>query len=389
MKIEIKVPAMGESITEATVGELLKPTGSSVRMDEEVIELETDKVNQVLYAPATGAITFTVSMDDTVKVGEVIGFVDSESVGNAAPATPSPPSEPEQEEAKPKPDVIDAPPPASQPDAVVGHASHVTKSSFIEELKSPSTSASEPLKAEPTVVSRPKGERETRERMPRIRQVIAARLLDAQHSTAMLTTFNECDMSAVMDLRAQYKEAFLEKYGVKLGFMSFFVKAVVSALQLFPKINAFIDGNEIVQRHYYDIGIAVSSTRGLVVPVVRDCDQMAFSEIEGAIGGFAKKARDGKLVLDDLTGGGFTITNGGTFGSLLSTPILNPPQSAILGMHKIQKRPMCIGDEVVARPMMYLALSYDHRIIDGSEAVQFLVHIKECIEDPSRLLLSV
>lgn len=388
MKAEIKVPAMGESITEATVGEILKASGAQVAMDEEVLELETDKVNQVLYAPQAGAISFTVNVDDTVQVGQVIGYVDTEAAGIAPEA---PPKEVPQEAPKAA-EIIPKPVAAPAATVATGGGTRTTKESFVAELKSgPVTTVVAPPAAKPEVPVVPvaSGERETRQRMPRIRKVIATRLLEAQHTTAMLTTFNEVDMSAVMALRTQYKDSFIERHGVKLGFMSFFVKACVSALQATPKINASIDGEEIVQRHYYDIGIAVSSDRGLIVPVVRDCDQLGFAQVEGEISSYAKRAREGSLSLDDLTGGGFTITNGGTFGSLLSTPILNPPQSGILGMHKIQKRPMVVDDEIVIRPMMYLALSYDHRIVDGSEAVTFLVHVKDCIEDPSRLLLSL
>jgi len=366
-------------------------------VDEEVIELETDKVNQVLYAPAAGQINFTVGVDDTVAIGDVIGYVDTEAAGAAAAAPAEAPAAAKEAAPAAVSAPEEAPAPAPAVAAAAGGATRVTKESFVQGLKTPApapTPAAAPASSAPQTPAAPaqaahNGDRETRQRMPRIRQVIASRLMEAQQTTAMLTTFNEVDMTAVMALRSQYKENFLDKHGVKLGFMSFFVKAVVSGLKAVPKINASIDGTEFVQRHYYDIGIAVSSDRGLVVPVVRDCDMLSFSQVEGSISNYARAAREGSLSMDDLSGGGFTITNGGTFGSLLSTPILNPPQSGILGMHKIQKRPMVVDDKIEIRPMMYLALSYDHRIVDGSEAVTFLVHVKDCIEDPSRMLLSV
>jgi 2-oxoglutarate dehydrogenase E2 component (dihydrolipoamide succinyltransferase) len=364
-KVEIKIPAMGESVNEATVAALLKENGAVVQMDEEIIELETDKVNQVLNAPKAGKLEWTVKVDDVVKIGQVIGTVDI----SVAPA------EAPKEEA--------APPPLEKPPSE-GPSARMMEEEFVADLKAPAPEA--PAPAAPKEV---RGELETRTRMSKIRQVIARRLLEAQQTTAMLTTFNEIDMTAVMALRKEYQEAFVKKHGIKLGFMSWFVKGCVQALQDVPGVNSYIDGAEIVHRNYYDIGVAVSTERGLMVPVVRDCDQLSFAEIELAIKEFAEKSRSGKITVDDMQGGGFTITNGGIFGSLLSTPILNPPQSGILGMHKIQERPMVVKGEVRPRPMMYTALSYDHRIVDGREAVTFLVRLKEVLEDPSRLLIDL
>jgi 2-oxoglutarate dehydrogenase E2 component (dihydrolipoamide succinyltransferase) len=398
MKHAIKVPAMGESITEATVGALLKPSGSSVKMDEEILELETDKVNQVLYAPADGVVQFTVDVDDVVQIDQEIGFVDAN--GAAAPASaPAPAATAEVPAAAPVA-------PAAEVATGGGSVSRTTKESFAAEIRShgqapvappaPSVPAAPAPSPSPLAATTPapahpaaSSARENRHRMTKIRKVIARRLVESQQSTAMLTTFNEVDMSAVMALRAQHKEAFLKRHDVKLGFMSFFVKAAVSALQEVPMINSYIDGEEIVERHYYDVGVAVGTPRGLMVPVIRDCDRLNFAQIEGAIAGYAKKAREGSIGVDDLQGGSFTVTNGGIYGSMLSTPILNPPQSGILGMHNIVKRAVVVDDEIVIRPMMYLALSYDHRIVDGKEAVSFLVHIKNCIEDPARLILDL
>lgn len=394
MKVEIKVPSMGESVTEATIGAILKESGSQVAMDEEILELETDKVNQVIYAPQAGVIQWSVHVDDTVTVGDVIGFVDGAASPGGAP-TPA--------AAAPVPESVAVPTPAV-PASPSGGNARVSKEAFAHSVgvaptaTVPATPTPAPAAAAVTAAPASKpapapvsngGRPESRKRMTKIRQVIAQRLVEAQQMTAMLTTFNEVDMTSVMDVRNRYKEEFFKKHGTKLGFMSFFVKACVSALKAVPAINAYIDGNEIVQREYYDISIAVGTDRGLVVPVLRECDRKSYARIEQDIVDYATKAREGKIGVDDLQGGGFTITNGGVYGSLVSTPILNYPQSGILGMHKIQKRPVCIGDEVVVRPMMYLALSYDHRIVDGKEAVTFLVHVKEALEEPSRLLLEV
>lgn len=385
MKQEIKVPAMGESITEATVGQILAPTGSRVDMDDEVLELETDKVNQVLYAPQAGVVTLHVATDDVVAIGHVVGEVDSAAEETQkeppaeASAKPAPASEPKAVE-----ETLAKPAQAPKPVEEAPKGVRLSKEAFVQEMLAP-PSAAAPIKEETRTGER----KETRKRMTKIRRVIAGRLVEAQHTTAMLATFNEVDMTEVIALRAKYKESFEKDHGVKLGFMSFFVKAAVSALMAFPDVNGYIDGEEIVHRHYYDISIAVGTKRGLVVPVVRNCDRRSFADIESAIADFARHAREGTLSVDDLQGGGFTITNGGVYGSLLSTPILNPPQSAILGMHKIEKRAVVVDDQIVIRPMMYLALSYDHRIIDGKEAVTFLVHVKDCLEDPARLLLGV
>jgi 2-oxoglutarate dehydrogenase E2 component (dihydrolipoamide succinyltransferase) len=334
-----------------------------VQVDEEILELETEKVNQVVYAPAAGTLHWDVAPAQTVKVGQVIGYVDTEGAVKAAPPTPPPPP--------PKP--------------AEGQAARKMAPEFVAEIqKSPIPAAKIAPPPQPEKIAAG-----ARKKMSRLRKTIADRLVAVKNETAMLTTFNEVDMSAVMAMRAQEQENFVKKYGVKLGFMSFFVKASVAALKAFPEVNAAIDGEDIIAFKTYDISIAVSTERGLMVPVVRGCDALSFGEIEKAIGDYSKKAREGTISIDDLKGGVFTITNGGVFGSLLSTPILNPPQSAILGMHAIVKRPVVLGDQIVIRPMMYLALSYDHRIIDGKEAVLFLVHIKETLENPSRLLLEL
>jgi 2-oxoglutarate dehydrogenase E2 component (dihydrolipoamide succinyltransferase) len=400
MKTEIKVPAMGESISEATVGEILKASGSTVAVDDEVLELETDKVNQVLYAPSAGVVTITVNIDDTVAVGQVIGFVDSngEATTTSAPEAAKEEAASKKEVAAPAAKETAAEPtkstePAAKTPLTPTGTVRKGKSDFISGLSKPRELAAVSSGQAAIPVLRPArqpGERtESRKRMTKIRRVIAKRLVEAQQTTAMLTTFNEVDMTAIMDLRKQYQSAFVERHGIKLGFMSFFVRAAVSALQAWPDINSRIDGDEIVTREYYDVGIAVGTDRGLMVPVVRDCDIKGFAEIEGNIVAYAKAARDGKLSVDDLQGGGFTITNGGIYGSLLSTPILNPPQSGILGMHAIQDRPVAMNGEVVIRPMMYLALSYDHRIVDGKGAVSFLVHMKKLLENPGSFALEL
>lgn len=389
MKHEIKVPAMGESITEATIGAILKPAGSQVNVDDELLELETDKVNQVLYAPVAGVVSYTVKPEDKVGIGDVIGHIDLEATAKAeAPATP--PKESKKEvPPEEKKEIPSKPSPESTPSPAGG--ARKFKEDFVQELQGKEVPTLEKEKPVPrkAVQTASKDKRETRTKMSKIRKVIASRLVEAQQTTAMLTTFNEVDLTEVIALREKHKEIFQKEHGVRLGFMSFFVKASVAAMEAFPMINAYIDGEDIVQREYYNISIAVSTDRGLIVPVVKDCDKLTFAGIEAAIEEYAKKAREGTIIADELQGGGFTITNGGIYGSLLSTPILNPPQSAILGMHKIVKRPVAINDQVVIRPMMYLALSYDHRIIDGKEAVSFLVHVKNTLEDPSRLLLDI
>jgi len=381
MKYEIKIPQMGESITEATIGKFLQSEGAAVNENDEIVELETEKVNQVLYAPTAGQIHWAVTEGMTVNVGDVIGSVESETT-QEAPAKKEPEKkEPESKEVEPKKPVEK---PISPPFST-GRGQRVMTEAFVQEIKQAPLQKQEEVKQEPQM----REGRESRRRITKIRKTIANRLVDSLHSAAMLTTFNEVDMSAVMALRTKYKDIFSEKHGVKLGFMSFFVKAVVEALKAFPELNAYLSGDDIVTRHYYDIGIAVAAERGLVVPVVRGCDWLSFPEIEKQIADFAKKAREAKLTIEDLEGGGFTITNGGVFGSLLSTPILNPPQVGILGMHKIMKRPVVVEDQIVIRPMMYLALSYDHRLVDGKEAVSFLVHVKDVLEDPSRFYLSI
>ncbi len=396
MKSEIKVPAMGESIAEAVIGQILSPEGSIVKADAEILELETDKVNQVLYAPRAGKVSLSVKPGETVKIGQVIGFVEESSAVQAEVAKPSPvarPEAPSSDSAKQQASIVPVQL-ASAKSETDGPSLRWTKESFLSELQAPQGAAPKQTPSATGPVTSPAskpaaGKEETRKPMSKIRRVIASRLVEAQQTMAMLTTFNEVDLSEVIALREKHKELFIKKYGTKLGFMSFFVKAAVSALQAYPNVNSYLDGEDIVQRHYYDIGIAVGTDRGTLVPVVRGCDRLSFAQIELAIDEFAKKSRDGKVAADDLQGGGFTITNGGVYGSLLSTPILNPPQCGILGMHKIEKRAVVVNDQIVIRPMMYLALSYDHRLIDGKESVAFLVHIKNALEDPSRLLLDL
>ncbi len=405
MSTEIKVPTLGESVTTATVARWIKKAGERVERDEAIVELETDKVTVEVNAPAAGTIE-AIAADEgaEVEVGALLGTIGAGDGAAAAPAKaePKPAANP--------PAGVTAPPPPSGPVARSGHApmpaaqkmmtetkvapsqidgsgkdGRITKGDVIAFLDKP---AEKPVAA--PKAPRTEDVREERVKMTRLRRTIAARLKEAQNNAAMLTTFNEVDMGAVMALRSEYKDAFEKKHkGVRLGFMSFFVKACVAALREFPAVNAEIDGDEIVYKNFVNMGIAVSSPNGLVVPVLRDADQMSFPQIEAAIAGFGKRARDGALKLDELSGGTFSITNGGVFGSLMSTPILNPPQSAIMGMHKIQDRPMAIGGKVEIRPMMYLAVSYDHRIIDGREAVSFLVRVKESIEDPRRLMLEI
>lgn len=377
MKIEIKIPPLGESISEATVSSILKPSGSVVKVDEEILELETDKVNQVLYAPKAGKLTLTVKAEQVVKIGEVIGYVDTEAAGDT------------QEAAAPKKPAEKVPPPAP-PKTEQGPSVRKMAADFVAEMKE-GLPKQEPVKQAPQKEERssspsPSGQT-TRKRMSSLRKMIAQKLVEVKNNTAMLTTFNEIDMSTVIEIRTKEKEAFEKHYNVRLGFMSFFIKGVVAALKAYPTINAMIDGEEIVTYHTYDIGVAVSTDKGLMVPVVRTCDLLSFAQIEASIAEFAKKARSGSISVDDLRGGSFTITNAGSFGSLLSTPILNPPQSAILGMHAIVKRAVVVNDAIVIRPMMYVALSYDHRIIDGREAVLFLMHLKQTLEDPTRLLI--
>ena len=369
MKVEIKVPVMGESVSEATISLFIAASGSYVTSGQEILELETDKVNQVLYAPSSGTLSLSVSLGSKVKVGDVIGMIDTEGKGEDKKVEVAP-IQKEVEKEVPK---------------ISGEKVRKTGDDFLKEMEEVPLVKQE--KVSPPKVPVEKGQ--SRKRMTGLRKTIAARLVEVKNKTAMLTTFNEIDMSAVMEIRNKEKESFQERYGVKLGFMSFFVKACVAALKEYPLVNAMIDGEEIVLFDTYDIGVAVSTDKGLFVPVVRGCEALSFGGIEKEIGLHAKKAREGSISIEDLKGGSFTITNGGVFGSLLSTPILNPPQSAILGMHSIQKRPVAIEDQVVIRPMMYVALSYDHRLIDGREAVLFLTHIKASLENPAKLLLDL
>ncbi|GFN30873.1 2-oxoglutarate dehydrogenase complex dihydrolipoyllysine-residue succinyltransferase [Paenibacillus xylaniclasticus] len=408
---DIIVPAMGESITEGTISKWVVQEGAAVRQGDVLLELETDKVNIEIGAEADGIVTSILKKEgDTVAIGEVIGTIGE---GSGAPAAPAAPAQPEA--AAPAPAAAPAAPaaaPAPVADTTGVNASPAARKLarekgidlsavptrdpigrvYSDDVKSASNApAPAPAAAPSAAAAAPAavpGKPAERKRMSRRRQTIAKRLVEAQHNAAMLTTFNEVDMTAILDVRKRRKDKFKEKYDVNLGFMSFFTKAVVGALKAFPLLNAEIDGNDIIEKHYYDIGIAVSAPDGLVVPVVRDADRLGFAEIERNIVDLAKKARSNSLSLSELQGGTFTITNGGVFGSLLSTPILNAPQVGILGMHKIQLRPVAIDAERMEnRPMMYIALSYDHRIVDGAEAVSFLVKVKELLEDPESLLL--
>jgi 2-oxoglutarate dehydrogenase E2 component (dihydrolipoamide succinyltransferase) len=431
MATEITVPTLGESVTSATVARWLKQAGEAVAVDEPLVELETDKVTVEVNAPAAGVLSSISAPEGSeVPVGALLGMLEAGATAVSAAPKAVPAPQPVPVAAKPAP----APRPAAMPQAgvnapvaargpvarpatppadVAAHAplpaaaklieeqhlseadlgtgtgkdGRITKGDVLAFLNRPAPAAAPSPIAKPAREAEP---REERVRMTRLRRTIAARLKEAQNTAAMLTTFNEVDMTAVMALRSEYREAFEKKHsGVRLGFMSFFVKACVAALKAFPAVNAEIDGDDIVYKNFVHMGIAVGGAAGLVVPVIRDVDAMSFAEIERAIADYGRRARDGGLKLDELTGGTFSITNGGVYGSLMSTPILNPPQSGILGMHKIQERPMVVAGKIEARPMMYLALSYDHRIVDGSEAVSFLVRVKEGVEDPRRLLLGL
>ena len=414
MAVEIKVPALGESVTEATVAKWLVKVGDAVTIDQPLCELETDKVTVEVNASVAGSIAdLAVEEGATIQVGAVLCHIEAGAGGATAAAAPKPAAAappPPPKPAAPAPAPVAAPAPAGanlaasgpaarklaeetgvaasaiQPTGKDGRATKEDVLAAIASVPAPSAAAAKPaIPAGP----RSRADREERVRMTRLRRTIANRLKEAQNTAAMLTTFNEVDMTNVMALRERLKEDFEKKHGARLGFMSFFVKACIAGLKELPSVNAEIEGDELVYKNYYDIGVAVGTPQGLVVPVLRDADALDFAGIEKGIGELGRKARDGKLSIADLTGGTFTISNGGVYGSLMSTPILNPPQSAILGMHKIQQRPMVVGGEIKARPMMYLAVSYDHRIIDGREAVLFLVRVKECIEDPERLLLGV
>ncbi len=439
MGVEVKVPTLGESVTQATVAKWFKAAGESVARDEALVELETDKVTVEVNAPVAGALKSISALEGAeVEVGALLGIIEEGAAGAAAPA-PKAEKPAVQAERKATPAAAAAAKPAPAPAAArpapaptpapvavpvakplspavrklvddnnlnaaqipaTGKDGRLTKGDvldFVAKGGAQRTPAAAPARAAmPTVAApaaplppRPHDPREERVRMTKLRRIIAARLKEAQNTAAMLTTWNEVDMGAAMDMRARYREGFEKKHGVKLGFMSIFVRAACIALREWPAVNGEIYGDEIIYKNYYNVGVAVGTPQGLVVPVLRDADKMSFAQVEGAIADFGRRARDGKLSIDEMTGGTFTISNGGVFGSLNSMPILNVPQSAILGMHKIDRRPIAVGDQVVIRPMMYLALSYDHRIVDGREAVSFLVRIKECIENPERILIDV
>ena len=408
MATEIRVPTLGESVSEATVGTWFKKVGDTVKADEPIVELETDKVTVEVPAPASGVLTEIVAQaGETVGLGALLGQIAEGAAGSAsvqpaaAPAAAPAPAAQPAAAAAPATSSMPAAPAAAKLAADnnintadvdgSGKRGQVLKGDVLAAIaKGPAASAPAPVAAAPRAPSSTDDAvREERVKMTRLRQTIAKRLKDAQNTAAMLTTYNEVDMKAVMDLRNKYKDVFEKKHGVKLGFMGFFTKAVTHALKELPAVNAEIDGTEIIYKNYCHIGVAVGTDKGLVVPVVRDADQMSIAEIEKEIGRLGKAARDGELGMADMQGGTFTISNGGVYGSLMSTPILNAPQSGILGMHKIQERPVALGGQVVIRPMMYLALSYDHRIVDGKEAVTFLVRVKESLEDPERLVLDL
>ncbi|MDX1960794.1 MAG: 2-oxoglutarate dehydrogenase complex dihydrolipoyllysine-residue succinyltransferase [Leptospiraceae bacterium] len=397
MPAEIKVPEMGESITEATLLSWIKKVGDQVNADEVLAELETEKVTMELRAPVSGTIKeLTKKAGDTVRVREIIGSIEEGAVAPKAQA--SEPPKPSSEMAKPEDKKNETLPPAAKklvaennlnPSDISGTGKHgqVTKGDVLSHIESKPQTVQTQTQA--PKIERNLAERENIVPMSRLRKAIAERLVSAQHTAAILTTFNEIDMSAAMNIRSQYKDKFKESHNVGLGFMSFFTKAVISALKAFPAVNGEIRDNNIVYKNYYDIGVAVGGPKGLVVPIVRDADRLSFAGIETEILRLAGKVKEGTISLDEMQGGTFTISNGGVYGSMMSTPILNPPQVGILGLHNIVKRPVVVNDQIVIRPMMYIALSYDHRIIDGKEAVQFLVRVKECIEDPSRMLLEV
>jgi len=404
MATDITVPQLGESVTEATVASWMKQVGEAVNADEPLVELETDKVTLEVPAPSGGVLTEIIAQEgDIVEVSGLLGRIDKNATAGSSPATPKPAAKPAAKPASPSAPPAPsgtAHPPAPSAQRIIeekgldasaitgtGRDGRVTKADALAALEM--KAVPQVKLPQPSSTPRPNADREKRVGMTRLRRTIAQRLKEAQNTAAMLTTFNEVDMSHVMKLRSEYKEKFLEQHGVKLGFMGFFVKACVNALRELPDVNAEIDGTDVIYKDYYDIGIAVGTEKGLVVPVVRDADRLSLAEIEATIGDFGARARDGKLTMDDLTGGTFTVSNGGVYGSLMSTPILNPPQAAILGMHKIEQRPVAVDGEITIRPMMYLALSYDHRLVDGKGAVTFLVRVKEALEDPQRLILEL
>ena len=401
MPIEVKVPTVGESITSGVLGVWNKPDGAYVKAGDPLFEIETDKVTSEVVAESAGLLKHLVKAGDTVQIGQVVANIDEKAPAPAEAAAPAV----QENGAKKEASRVEAAAPVAAgargkaADEISPAVRYQAAEKGIDPSKISGTGKegrvtkgdvlAAPEKSVPSVASASKGERTSRKKMSPLRQKIAARLLAVQQETAHLTTFNEVDLSNVMALRTKFQDRFVKKHEVKLGFMSFFVKAVVHALKVVPAINARLDGDEIVQNNFYDISCAISTDKGLFVPVIRDCDTMSFADVEKAIAMYAKKARDGKIQLADLEGGVFTITNGGVFGSLMSTPILNPPQSAILGMHTIQERPVAINGRVEIRPMMYLALTYDHRLVDGKEAVTFLATVKEVIENPGAVLLEL
>jgi 2-oxoglutarate dehydrogenase E2 component (dihydrolipoamide succinyltransferase) len=406
---EIRVPTLGESVTEATIGKWFKKAGDAVAVDEPLVELETDKVTIEVPAPAAGVLADIAAKEgDTVAVGARLGEIKDGAAPAAKAAAPQPaakPAETRPAPAEPRPAPADMPlapsvrrlSAESGIDAATvpgsGKDGRVTKGDMLAAIERAAAAPTPVPQAAAVQMRAPSppddAAREERVKMTRLRQTIARRLKEAQNTAAMLTTFNEVDMSHVMALRAQYKDLFEKKHGVKLGFMGFFVRACVQALKEIPAVNAEIDGSDLIYKNYYHIGVAVGTEKGLVVPVVRDCDRKSLAEIEKEIAGFGRRAREGTLKIEEMQGGTFTISNGGIYGSLMSTPILNAPQSGILGMHKIQERPMVVAGKIEPRPMMYLALSYDHRIVDGREAVTFLVRVKDVLEDPARLVLDL
>jgi len=391
--MNIDVPNVGESVSEVTIASWMKQSGDAVKKDEAIVELETDKASQELVAPENGVMgDILVAAGEVAAVGQTICTLLAGASGgvSATPAAAAPTaSAPSGKAPMPSADrVIKENGLDASTISGTGKDGRITKGDALAAKSNPAPAPKVPAPATPSA-PRELGPREERVRMSRLRQTIARRLKDAQNTAAMLTTYNEVDMTNIMDMRKQYKELFIKKHGIKLGFMSFFVKACVQALKDVPAVNAEIDGTDIIYKNYYDISIAVGTPKGLVVPVLRDCDERSLGGIEKGIGELGAKAREGQLSMDDMMGGTFTISNGGVYGSLMSSPILNPPQVGILGMHKIEKRAVVIDDQIVIRPMMYLALSYDHRIVDGKEAVTFLVRVKECLEDPERLLLDL
>ncbi|OQW53374.1 2-oxoglutarate dehydrogenase complex dihydrolipoyllysine-residue succinyltransferase [Candidatus Raskinella chloraquaticus] len=400
MSTEIRVPTLGESVTEATIGRWFKKPGDAVKADEPLVELETDKVTVEVPAPASGTLSeVSVKEGETIAVGALLGSISagtgSAKAGAPAPvpvaAPPAPARAPAHGADGPAVARLAAESGVAPPSPGSGKDGRATKGDMMAAIASAAAPAAAPSVAVQVRAPSPVDDasREERVKMTKLRQTIARRLKEAQNAAAMLTTFNEVDMSAVMGLRNQYKDLFEKKHGVKLGFMGFFVKACVQALKEIPSVNAEIDGSDIVYKNYYHIGVAVGTEKGLVVPVVRDADHLSIAGVEKTISDFGRRARDGQLKLEEMQGGTFTISNGGVYGSLMSTPILNAPQSAILGMHKIQERPVVVAGKIEIRPMMYLAVSYDHRIIDGKEAVTFLVRIKEGLEDPARLVMDL